>query len=207
MTPRIIIYLLFILTSCGQTPDKLEKVASSTTVDTTYKPTKAMSDYSPTIEKAHPTAKRLMNEEFYWSPIEETAPFGSDDGADTYAAFVDWRQTHKTENPKDFLVEQIDYWGYPTFDFNESDFEKLKPYLKRSDLGVRYMSGIDAAIVAIAFGQIYLEGTVDKDFNVLAKTAIKRQLIPEMLNLWGDDYKTTRETQLKKMLAVLNQVD
>ena len=163
MTPRIIIYLLFILTSCGQTPDKLEKVASSTTVDTTYKPTKAMSDYSPTIEKAHPTAKRLMNEEFYWSPIEETAPFGSD--------------------------------------------EKLKPYLKRSDLGVRYMSGIDAAIVAIAFGQIYLEGTVDKDFNVLAKTAIKRQLIPEMLNLWGDDYKTTRETQLKKMLAVLNQVD
>ena len=37
-----------------------------------------MSDYSPTIEKAHPNAKRLMNEEFYWSPIEETAPFGSD---------------------------------------------------------------------------------------------------------------------------------
>jgi uncharacterized protein YfeS len=32
-----------------------------------------------------------MNEEFYWSPIEETAPFGNDDGADIYAGFKDWR--------------------------------------------------------------------------------------------------------------------
>jgi len=207
MRPHVITLLLLTLTACGQTQDKSKKVSSSTTVDTTYKPTKSMSDYSPTIEKAHPTAKRLMNEEFYWSLIEETAPFGSDDGADTYAGFAEWRQTHKTESPKDFLMEQIDYWGYPTFDLNETNFNKLKPYLKQSDLATRFMSGIDAAIVAIAFGQIYLEGTVEKDFNDLAKTAIRRQLIPEMLNLWGDTYKTTRETQLNKMLAVLNQVD
>ena len=166
-----------------------------------------MSDYSPTIDKAHPNAKRLMNEDFYWSPIEETAPFGSDDGADTYAGFADWRRTHKTENPKEFLMQQIDYWGYPTFDLNETNLDNLKPYLKQSDLGTRFMSGIDAAIVSIAFGQLYLEGTVDKDFKELAKTSIKRQLIPEMLKLWGDIYKTTRETQLKKMLVVLNQVD
>ena len=207
MRPHFITYLLLTLTACGQTQDKSQKVSSNTTVDTTYKPTKSMSDYSPTIEKAHPTAKRLMNEEFYWSPIEETAPFGSDDGADTYAGFADWRQTHKTESPKNFLMEQIDYWGYPTFDLNETNFDKLKPYLKQSDLGTRFMSGIDAAIVSIAFGQIYLEGTVDKDIKELAKTSIKRQLITEMLNLWGDTYKTTRETQLNKMLAVLNQVD
>jgi len=198
---------MFTLTACGQTLDKSPKVSSSTTVDTTYKPTKPMSDYSPTIEKAHPTAKRLMNEEFYWSPIEETAPFGNDDGADTYAGFADWRQTHKAENPKEFLMVQIDYWAYPIFDLNETNFDKLKPYLKQSDLGTRFMSGIDAAIVSIAFGQIYLEGTVDKDLKELAKTSIKRQLIPEILNLWGDTYKTTRETQLKKMLAVLNQVN
>lgn len=207
MTPRFITFLLLTLTACGQTQDKSQKVSNSTTVDTTYKPTKSMSDYSPTIEKAHPNAKGLMNEEFYWSPIEETAPFGSDDGADTYARFADWRQTHKTENPKEFLTEQMGYWAYPTFDLNETNFDKLKPYLKQSDLGSRYMSGIDAAIVAIAFGQLYLEGTINKDFKKLATTSIKRQLIPEMLNLWGDTYKTTRETQLNKMLAVLNQVD
>ncbi|OQP57930.1 hypothetical protein A3860_39735 [Niastella vici] len=169
--------------------------------------TKYMPDYSPSIEKAHPNAKRLMNEDFYWSPIEETAPFGSDDGADTYAGFADWRETHRADNPKDFLTEQIDYWGYPAFDLSETSLEKLKPYLKQSELGSRFMSGIDAAIVSIAFGQLYLEGTVDNDLKELAKTSIKRQLIPELLNLWGDEYKTVRETKLKKLLTVLNQVD
>ncbi len=166
-----------------------------------------MSDYLPTIEQAHPIAKQLMNEDFYWSPIEETAPFGSDDGADSYAGFKDWMQTYKTESPKVFLQEQIDYWGYPTFDLNETNLENLIPYLKESELGSRYMSGIDAAIVAIAFGQLYLEGTVDKEFKEIAKTSINRQLIPELLALWGDTYKVTREAQLRKMLAALNQVD
>jgi uncharacterized protein YfeS len=69
------------------------------------------------------------------------------------------------------------------------------------------MSGIDAAIVSIAFGQLYLEGKIDKDFKAIAKTSIERELIPELLVLWGDAYKVERETQLKKMLAVLNQVD
>ena len=193
--------------ACGQTQNKTQNSLSSATIDTTHKQTKSMSDYSPILDKAHPNAKRLMNEDFYWSPIEETAPFGSDDGADTYAGFADWRQSHKTANPKEFLMEQIDYWGYPTFDLNETNFEKLKPYLKQSDLGTRFMSGIDAAIAAIAFGQLYLEGTVDKDFKELAKTSIKRQLNSEMLNLWGDPYKVTRQTQLNKMLAVLNQVE
>jgi uncharacterized protein YfeS len=97
----------------------------------------------------------------------------------------------------------VDYWGYPKFDIYETDIKKLTTYLKQSDLGSRYLSGIDAAIISIAFGQLYLEGTVDKNFNELAKTAIRRQLLPELLALWGDIYKIERETKLKKMLAVL----
>jgi uncharacterized protein YfeS len=203
---KLITIFLLTLTACGQIKDKTQKTPG-TTVDTTQIQTKSMADYSPSIDKAHPNAKRLMAEEFYWSPIEETAPFGSDDGADTYAGFADWRQTHKGDNPKEFLMDQIEYWGYPTFDLNETNLEKLKPYLKQSDLGSRFMSGIDAAIVAIAFGQLYLEGTIDKDFRDLAITSIKRQLIPEMLNLWGDTYKDVRNTQLQKMLGVLNELN
>lgn len=166
-----------------------------------------MSDYSPSFENAHPNAKRLMNEDFFWSTIEETAPFGNDDGADTYAGFAEWRRTNKTANPKQFLNEQIDYWGYPKFDFNETNLEKLNPYINKSIFGTRMLSGIDAAIIAIAFGQLYLEGTIDKDFKELAKTAIRRELIPELLNRWGDEIKNLRETQLHKMLVVLDKVD
>src|SRR5688500_16360300 len=134
MNPLLISFLLMTLMACGQTNEK----SINTTVDTTNKQTNSMSDYSPKFDKGHPNAKRLMNEEFYWSPIEETAPFGSDDGADTYAGFVDWRQTNKRGSPTEFLKEQIDYWGYPTYDLSETNFEKLKPYLKQSELGSRY---------------------------------------------------------------------
>ena len=201
--PQILTCLLFTLTACGQTKDNLQKGIGISKIDTTQKQTKNMSDYSPTFEKAHPKAKALLKEDFYFSPIDETAPFGNDDGADTYAGFKDWRQTHINDNPKIFLLDQIDYWSYPKFDIYETDIKKLTPYLKQSELGSRYMSGIDAAITSIAFGQLYLEGTVDKDFNELAKTAIRRQLLPELLALWGDTYKIEREAKLKKMLAVL----
>lgn len=195
-----------ILTACNEAKDKLDPISTGSR-DTNQHKTETMADYSLSIENAHPNAKRLMNDEFYWSPIEETAPFGNDDGADTYAGFAEWRQTHKRNNPVEFLKEQISYWGYPEFDLNETDLEQLKPYLKQSDLGSRFMSGIDAAIVAIAFGQLYLEGTIDNDFKGLAITAIHRELIPELLNQWGDAYKSEREAQLKKMLAVLNRVE
>jgi uncharacterized protein YfeS len=148
-----------------------------------------------------------MKDEFYWSPVEETAPFGNDDGSDAFAGFAYWRQANKTKNPTAFLTEQIDYWGYPGFDLYETNFSKLQPYLEKSSLGARFMSGIDAAIVSIAFGQLYLEGTIDNHFKELAQISIERQLIPDILNLWDDTYRATRATQLKKMLAVLDQVN
>jgi uncharacterized protein YfeS len=204
MRVQIFAYLLFTLTAFGQTKNNSQNVSGIFEIDTTKKQTRNMSDYSPTFDKANSKAKILMKEDFYFNTIDETAPFGNDDGADSYAGFKDWRLTHKNGNPKDFLLEQIDYWGYPTFDLYETDIKKLTPYLKQSDLGSRYMTGIDAAIIAIAFGQLYLEGTVNKDFNELAKTTIERELLPEILALWGDTYKIERETKLKKMLAVLN---
>ena len=193
--------------SCGHSNTNSNKEFSSNKSDTIIKQAKDMSDYSPTFEKIHPDAKSLMTEDFYFNHIDETSPFGNDDGADTYAGFKDWRQTHKTSSPKEFLNEQINSWGYPKFDLYETDIEKLRPYLKQSELGSRFMSGIDAAVIAIAFGQLYLEGNIDKDLNKLAKTAITRQLIPQLLNLWGDSYKKERETKLNKMLAVLNKVN
>ena len=49
------------------------------------------------------------------------------------------------------------------------------PHTSQSDLETRFMSGIDAAIAAIAFGQLYLEGTIDKDFKLTTLTSIKRE--------------------------------
>ena len=166
-----------------------------------------MSDYTPEFENAHPNAKLVMNEDFYFSPIDETGPFGSDDGADTYAGFKDWRETHKTSNLIQFVSEHLDYWDYPKFDIYETRLEKLNTYLTASEMHSRYMTGIDQAIVAIAFGQLYLEGKIDSELKDLAVISIKRELLPDILDLWGDTYKKERELKLRKMLVVLNSLD
>ncbi len=206
MKYHIISVLILTLYACIDTHDKSQNVLSNFKFPTNYSQKQVVSNEFPSKENAHPNAKRLMNEDFYWSPIDESAPFGSDDGADTYNGFATWRQRNKTEKPMVFFIAQINSWGYPTFDFNETSFDKLEPYLRQTELGSRFMSGIDAAIVSIAFGQLYLEGTIDDDFKELAKTTILRQLIPEMLNFWDDTYKHTRESQLKVMLEDLKQV-
>jgi uncharacterized protein YfeS len=196
-------YLFLIFNVFEQTKNDSQKTRGTPNFETKITHPETMSDYSPTFDKAHPNAQRLMIEDFYFSTIDETAPFGNDDGADTYAGFKDWRRTHLSDKPKEYLLEQLHRWGYPKFDIYETDIKKLTPYLKENNLGSRYMSGVDAAIIAIAFGQLYLEGKVDNDFNELAKIAIRRQLNPELLILWGDPYKIEREIKLQKMLAIL----
>jgi uncharacterized protein YfeS len=205
MKTHIIFYALLTCTACAQaTKDQSPKQVVP--VDTIKPVVENMNTgYSPTFEKAHPNARRLMKDQFFFSVIEETAPFGSDDGADAYANFKDWRPMHRSESPVKFLHELIDNWEYPRFNMELSSFEELAPSLKEGPLVYRHISGIDAAIVAIAFGQLYLEGTIDRDIKSLAKTAVKRELLPEILAYW-EEHAELRGTKLKKLLDVLNQV-
>ncbi|MEO8771199.1 MAG: hypothetical protein ABI402_13980 [Ferruginibacter sp.] len=159
----------------------------------------------PSFAKAHPNAKLLLNETFYFNTVDEAAPFGNEDGADSYLAFKDWRYTHQDNDPKEFLFEHIDDLGYPKFDINETDIQKLTPYLQQHEFGSRLVSGTDAIIVAIAFGQLYLEGTIDNGFKEIARASIIRQLLPDLLAMWGEPYQTERKAKLTKMLAVLNK--
>jgi uncharacterized protein YfeS len=205
MRNTIILAALLASTGCAQ-GQKEHPITQNVPVDTNKSIIENMdSDYSPTFAKAHPNAKRLMKDEFFFSVIEETAPFGSDDGADAYAGFKDWRPMHSSVSPVKFLHDQIESWKYPLFDLHETSYEKLKPYLEESFTGKRLMRGIDAAIVATAFGQLYLEGTIDNDIKELAKLSVKRELLPEILKSW-EELADVRQMKLNKLLKVLNEV-
>jgi uncharacterized protein YfeS len=90
---------------------------------------KTMDNFQYTFKSAHPKAQALMTDEFYWSPIEETAPFGSDDGSDAAYGFRQWRLDNKTTSPVTYLKDLIARWQYPFFDYNEMDTIKIKEYL------------------------------------------------------------------------------
>ena len=163
-----------------------------------------MENFELTPDNAHPNAKKLLTEEFYWSPIEETGPFGSDDGSDSFYGFVEWRNNNKNESPVTYLKELIQGWGYPTFDLNLTDPEKIKQLLK--DMDSRMLIGQDNAVVAVGFGQFVLEGKIDNDIRDLTKKALKRELTADLLNEFRGDYRATRKGQLERMLIVLDKM-
>jgi len=202
-------YLFSFLASCGHAKNNADKnkiaATSSKEITQQHERTRNSVVTLPTFDKAHPAAKNLMNEAFYFSTADETAPFGNNEGVDIYAGFMEWRPIHKNENSTDFLFEKIKQLGYPAFDIHETDILKIKPYIQEWEFGNRFLWNIDATIVSLAFSQLYLEGTIEKDLKEITAISVKRQLLPELLILWGDPYKEERKMKLKKMLAILTK--
>jgi uncharacterized protein YfeS len=170
----------------------------------TYTEPNTINEFELSPNKVHPNAKQLLNEEFYWSPIEETGPFGSDDGSDSFYGFVEWRAENKNESPVIYFKKLVQDWGYPAFDLSITDPSKIEQILNTMDS--RMLIGQDNAIIAIGFGQFVLEGKIDNDIKDLTKTAIKRELTNSLLNQFRDDYRETRKIQLKKMLAAVDKM-
>jgi uncharacterized protein YfeS len=67
-----------------------------------------------------------------------------------------------------------------------------------------FLIGMDNAIIAVAFAQYALEGTLDTRLKALAQTAIKRELNPLLLETFSEEYRSVRAEKLNKMLASLN---
>lgn len=210
-----------------------------------------MNDFEFSYENAHPNAKALMKDEFFWSPVEETAPFGSDDGWEAAHGFRTWRIQNRTGNPVTFVKELIKEWDYPLFDYNELDTAKIIEYMSqgpppdenkiREQIPVmkealknsadslmrtatdedirksivssskamrgRFLVGQDNAIIGTGFAQFALEGYIDNDIRRLTITAIKRQLLPVLINRYDDENRVKRTAQLAKMAEVMNKAN
>lgn len=234
------ISVLVIDSSNGQT-------GNNTTVATQQN--KYMDKFQFDFKSAHPKAQAVMTDEFYFSPIEETAPFGNDDGWDAAYGFKEWRLTNKSQSPVVYLKDLIERWQYPFFDYNEMDTTKIKAYINQknelSEADIQqqinaikeigrslsdtsgmnledsqwrdmilssargmndvYLLGQDNAIIGIGFAQFVLEGHIDNDIKDLAITAIKRQLLPLLINRYDKMYRDKRKKQLTKMLEVVKK--
>ena len=84
-------------------------------------------EFSP--KTAHPNAKALMKEDFFWSPIDETGPFGSDAGSDAAYIFYKWRKDHTSTSPIIYLKELTARWNFPVIAWDETDTLKIKEYM------------------------------------------------------------------------------
>ena len=159
-------------------------------------------EYSTAAERA----KNLMKEEFFFNAADDQGPFGNDIGALAWEAFDEWRTRNREIDPVSFVGIIIDRLGYPRFDLEESDLQILQPYFTQNNLAARYIQDTDSAILSIAFGQLYLEGTISPALAAMADNALDREWEHGMLAICDSDAREERREKLVIMQKLVEQV-
>ena len=157
-------------------------------------------------ENIHPAAKKLLQDTFFLSATEETAPFGNETGQDAFAGFRQWRQTYMKESPVVYLSQFIRSLQYPAFDLETMHLDKLSQYIAAHPSGAEMLTEQDNAVIAVGFGQLLLEGKIEKDLLRLTQIALHREILPVLLDHFEVDYRAIRREQLAKLLEVIYTV-
>jgi len=140
-------------------------------------------DHDPWNEPSHrhPIASKLMLDETLWDCVNELAPFGSDEGADAYCEFRNWR----ADNPTADLTACVDWilgGKLKYYDESIADVDTLESSdLSAQSFGYGDAFTLDATIIATILGQLIDEGCIDSAAKPLAFIAISRQSHPKIL--------------------------
>lgn len=140
-----------------------------------------LENYGINIEHAHERARQLIPEDFFWSAVDELAPFGSDEGDVALAEYRGWR----LENPGTPTIEclqwVIESVGEMNFeDYNESlvDREWIKQSIEDPEVDdFQYLYTLDLSVIATGFAQLVDEGVIEPGNKPLIKIAIDRMII------------------------------
>ena len=137
-------------------------------------------------EFAHPRARTLFHEPFFWDGIDDHAPWGSDEGSDALAFFG---QAHDASGtPPDPVRFAKDYVG-----------DSWSPHPPGNDLAeavIESFSAAHIAVIAISLGMYLIHGYVDPGLKVVGLEAIDRELQPNCLNQFGSPAERARKLRI-----------
>ncbi|MEO7101269.1 MAG: molybdate metabolism regulator [Luteolibacter sp.] len=142
-----------------------------------------MSDRDPFNypQQAHPKARDLMREIFFWDCAEEDAPFGSDEGWDAYYEWRSWRSENPTSEIKEcmawILSGRLDEYNESLYSDTqvETDIESPDDAFLSEEFGIYTL---DTTIIATGLGQLIDEGKIDESAKPYLRVAVSRQLHP-----------------------------
>ena len=132
-------------------------------------------------EKAHPRARQLLPDAFFWDCTDELAPFGSDEGDTALREFRTWRRANPQRPVEECLLWTIESVG----EMAVADYDDalLAVALVRSQVqdpafdDQQYVFTLDTSVIATAFGQLVDEGRIDASAKPYAQRALRRQVI------------------------------
>lgn len=151
--------------------------------------------YGVDIDHAHKRAVELIPEEFFWSCIDELAPFGSDEGDTALAEFREWRK----QNPKTptieclkWVIESVGEMNFKDYNQELLERDRIKEAIEDEEYDdQQYLYILDNSVIATGFAQLVDEGLIEVANKPIIQLAITRQIIwAELSTDWkhADEY-------------------
>lgn len=109
-------------------------------------------------DQLHQDARVLLDDPMYWDAVDEFAPHGNDSGADTFAAYVEWRAADPEGDGLEFATTLNRGW----------DIAKYSVY---EEIRLAY----DESIIGAAFAELKVLGTCGARLADAARRSILRQ--------------------------------
>jgi uncharacterized protein YfeS len=153
---------------------------------------------------AHPGARQLLTDPLYWDFGNEDSPVGTDVGADTLSAYLQFHSKAPGGSTTDFIQSELDSRGLPDADWDLVDECSIDNAIDAGH-GSEIVSR-DDFIMGLAFAQIILRGEVDERVKVRALSAIAREATDAVLSFRGGDGEEGRRQQLAEMRRILESV-
>src|SRR5688572_15596665 len=157
-------------------------------------------DWELSREHGHPTARKLLKDPFFWDIADDGAPLGNDTGSDTLATYREWRKENPGKAVELPLLAILKEWDERTSGEAAGNVEKLRKVLEEDGLEI---VDNDDHVIALAFAQLVLEGTVESTVRELALKAIRRESMAVIISYRGWVSEKERRTRLEKMRQAL----
>src|SRR5262245_53650964 len=152
-------------------------------------------------ETGHPNATRLLTAAFFWNPADPSCPFGNENGMDTLLRFRDFRDEHPRGSPLAFLDDLLEKWEVKNEGWDLLDPAEVQAIGEDDEFSFLTR---DEVVVALAFAQAIADGRIEPEIRRRALIALKRQLLPSLLDAWSPQAEERAE-RVKEMVEVLNR--
>lgn len=156
---------------------------------------------APLREEAHPKARQVLTDAFFWDAGDPCGPFGNDTALEVYEALRDLRDDDPDASAIGLLDALLARWEVANEGWDAVDADQVQAIGADDELGLLVR---DEAILALAFGDLVLTGRVDPEARRRAVLALARQALPALLHGYGERMKA-REERVARMRAILAQ--
>ncbi len=148
----------------------------------------------------HRSARKLLNDPFYWEQDNDLAPNGNDTGADVLIEYMSWRVDNKRANPMTWLESLLAGWDVDLALAPTGTDCDVAALLGRNEFS---LSTWDDAAIGIAFACLKVDGKLSRDVAALAIHSIGRQSLDVVVEQRGWRDANERKQSLARLATVL----